>query len=84
MFNASDIRSRATQQPFQPFRIETSSGQTYDVHHPDMVLVGKREVVVGIPDDDSSYHERIARVAIMHITELRDLPSQKAVSDNGQ
>ena len=55
--------------------ITTSAGETFDVPHPDMVLVGRREVVVGIPGaDGSTYHEQIARIGILHITSLRDLP----------
>ena len=35
---------RAT--PFRPFRIHMASGQTFDIRHPEMVRVGKRDIVV--------------------------------------
>ena len=33
-------------QPFRPFRIHLVSGRTFDVRHPEMVKVGKRDVLV--------------------------------------
>jgi hypothetical protein len=35
---------RAT--PFRPFRIHMASGQTFDIRHPEMVRVGKRDLVI--------------------------------------
>ena len=37
------------QQPFKPFRIVQSDGTGYDVRHPDMLMVGLREAIVGLP-----------------------------------
>jgi hypothetical protein len=33
-------------QPFRPFRIHLVSGRSFDVRHPEMVKVGKRDVLV--------------------------------------
>jgi hypothetical protein len=40
MFTAEDIRQRIKKQPFVPLRIVTNSGESYDVPHPDLVMVG--------------------------------------------
>jgi hypothetical protein len=32
--------------PFRPFRIHLASGQTFDIRHPEMVRVGKRDIVI--------------------------------------
>lgn len=32
--------------PFRPFRIHMASGQTFDIRHPEMVRVGKRDMVI--------------------------------------
>lgn len=36
-------------QPFEPFRLFLTTGERYDVRHPDMALVGRSTVHVGIP-----------------------------------
>jgi hypothetical protein len=46
----ADLRDRLRVRPFQPFRIVTSDGVTYDVRHPDLVLVTTGAAVVGFPD----------------------------------
>ncbi len=33
-------------EPFRPFRIKMASGQTFDVRHPEMILVGRTSVRV--------------------------------------
>lgn len=75
MFTAQDIRDRVKQQPFRPVRIVTSAGDHWDIRHPDLVFVGRRDVMVGaaIPEDPEFY-DRVTRVSILHITALEDLP----------
>jgi hypothetical protein len=85
MLTADDIRARVRLRPFPPLRIVTSSGETYDVYHPDLLMVGRREVTVGIPSGEApTYYDRQARIAIMHITALHDLPAAPTPPDNGQ
>lgn len=85
MLTADDIRDRVRVRPFQPLRIVTSSGESYDVYHPDLILVGRREITVGIPSDEApTYYDHQARIAIRHITALHDLPSPPQPPSNGQ
>jgi hypothetical protein len=32
--------------PFRPFRIHRVSGKTFDIRHPEMVRVGKRDIII--------------------------------------
>lgn len=85
MLTTDDIRTRVHQRPFRPLRIVTSSGETYDVLHPDLILFGKRDIIVGLlTGEPSTYYDQIARIAIMHITALHDLPAPPAPPSNGQ
>jgi hypothetical protein len=40
MFTADHIYERMQDRPFKPLRIVTSSGESYDVYHPELVVVG--------------------------------------------
>jgi hypothetical protein len=85
MFSADDIQARLRQRPFLPVRIVTSSGQAYDVTHPDLVLVSKRCLLVGVPSHDHpSQFETADYVAVMHITDLQNLPAPALPEGNGQ
>lgn len=79
MFSADGIQARLHERPFQPLRIVTSTGQTYDVYHPDLVLVGRRFLIIGTPSaENPAQADQVTRLAVLHVTELRDLPTPAA------
>lgn len=85
MLTADDIRDRVRERPFRPLRIVTSSGETYDVLHPDLIMIGQHEITVGLLGSvPSTYYSRQARIALMHITALHDLPVAPPAPGNGQ
>jgi len=74
MFSADYVQERLRERPFTPFRIVTTTNQLYDVYHPDLVLVGHRFLIVGMPRaQNPTQAESVSRIAIGHVTELRDL-----------
>jgi hypothetical protein len=84
MFTAEDIQARLRDKPFRPARIVASEGMRYDIHHPDLVLVGRRDLTIGFPDPAApSIYDRVVRIAIGHVVGLEDLPAPAAGSANG-
>jgi len=84
MFTADDIQSRLRERPFVPVRVVTSSGQSYDVTHPELVLVGRRSLIIGTASNENpSQFESASRVAVLHVTDLQDIPRQGTASGNG-
>jgi hypothetical protein len=82
MFSPDDIQRRLRQSPFLPVRIIISSGQTFDIFHPDLVLVGRRDVTIGMASrENPAQYEQATRVPIMHITALEDLSTPSASSN---
>ena len=82
MFTAESIQSRLRQAPFTPVRIIISSGQTFDILHPDLVLVGVREIMIGMASKRKpAFYDQVTRVPLMHITALEDLPSPSAAKN---
>lgn len=75
MIKAQDIRERVAKRPFVPFRIRMSSGEAYEVQHPELVLVMNRLLTIGMPapngDPDD---ERVHVVSVLHVTALEALP----------
>lgn len=75
IFTPDDIQARLRERPFPPVRIVTTTGQTYDVYHPDLVLVARRFLIVGMPSSENpTQADLVTRVALVHVAELRDLP----------
>ena len=79
MFSADEIQTRLRDRPFAPVRIVTTTNQTYDIYHPDLVLVTRRFLMIGLPSaENPTLAEQVTRVAVLHIAELRDLPAPAA------
>ena len=84
IFTHDDVLARLRDRPFQPMRIVTTTDQHYDIYHPDLVWVGRRFLMVGTPSPDvPTVFDQVTRIALVHVTELRDLPVPIAPSSNG-
>ena len=69
MITSADISKRLSEQPFQPFRIVTSSGEAYDVTHPEVLFLSKRVAYVGVAKDPRlKIYDPVHVTLIMHIT----------------
>ena len=83
-----DILDMLRRQPFLPFRIHLSNGQTYDIRHPEIALVTRAAIVIGIPGSAPSenYPDRYTVVAPIHINSIELLPvgAPSTTSGNGQ
>lgn len=83
MFTADDIQQRLRERPFVPVRVITNSGQAYDIMHPDLVLTSKRFLIIAAPSSDNpTQFETVNRVALMHVTDLQDLPGTPGQTSN--
>jgi hypothetical protein len=61
------IQELLSRHPFEPFRIVTSSGDHYDVRHPELVLRVKNGLYIGL-GGKGSIAERAAFVSLLHIS----------------
>jgi len=82
MFRPDDIQARLRERPFRPVRVIVSEGLRYDIVHPDLVLIGQRDLAIGFPSPDNpGVYDRLIRVALVHIVGLEDLPATPAASN---
>ena len=72
-----DIRGFLTIRPFQPFRITLADGRTYDVLHPELALVGRSFVAVGLarPGDPEAVADRLVTISLLHIMQIEPVDS---------
>jgi hypothetical protein len=49
---SDDIRVLLRREPFEPFRIRLTSGDSYEIRDPNSVTLGKNRVFVAFPDAD--------------------------------
>jgi hypothetical protein len=53
-----ELRNRARKQPFEPFRIVLTTGETFDVWRQDGYFLSRRCIYVGMPGETggTDYH----------------------------
>lgn len=69
------FRELLAQRPFKPFRLVMSSGQTYDVRHPEMAWLTRTSILVGIDDSEEGVPAEFKICSLLHITAVEPLSS---------
>ena len=85
MFTSDEIQKRVKQSPFVPMRIITSAGDRYDVYHPDLIMVGRRLVIVGMASAKNPFQfDTATQLSILHVAAIENLPMETPTGSNGQ
>jgi hypothetical protein len=63
-----ELQSRARQNPFEPFRVILTTGATYDIRHPDLIMVGRRSAIIGVTKKpDRTFYDNTIQVDLLHV-----------------
>jgi hypothetical protein len=66
-------------EPFRSFRIRMNSGRTFDIRHPEMVRVGKRDLLIfTVVSDAPDVYDRWENVSLLLIESLSPLEASIA------
>lgn len=77
MLTSRDVAERVKHQPFRPVRFVMSSGESVDVRHPDLIMIGQRSVTVGFgTHGDEEFYDRQKYISLMHIAVIEDVPAE--------
>lgn len=74
----NDLIDHLRKQPFKPIRLFVSDGSAFDVRHPEMLMVGRTEVIVAIQQAIGMPAERFIYLDPVHITRV------EPINGNGQ
>lgn len=76
------FRDLLKKQPFQPFRLVMSSGQSYDVRHPEMTMLTRTDILVGVGDTKEGVPASFKICSLLHVTAIE--PLEPAASESGK
>jgi hypothetical protein len=77
-----DVQRRQQQRPFQPFFMYLTDGSRYEVRHPEMLLLGRRSMILGlVSEPDQTVYERAIDIDLMHVVRME--PSETQAPHNG-
>ena len=67
------FRDLLAERPFKPFRVVMSSGQSYEVRHPEMAWLTKTNLLVGIGDADDDLPAEFKMCSLLHVTAVEPI-----------
>ena len=73
----NEIRAHLKREPFRAIRIYISDGASYDVRHPELMMVTRTEIVIGLDTGDDEIPERSVYCDPVHITRIEPLNGNK-------
>lgn len=77
-----ELHEAARRQLFEPFRLVLTAGATYDIRHPDLIMVGRRSAVIGIAKEPTgTVYDRTLKVDLLHVVGIEELPIPPAGSN---
>lgn len=74
---STDIYAHWKKRPFRPFRMHISDGSHYDIRHPEMILVGRTDIVLGLTDGTTEPVEEWIFVDPVHVTRIERIDGIK-------
>ena len=66
---ADAFREILCRAPFEPFRVVMSSGESYNVVHPETAFVTAKALVLALPDPTHADGERLAFCSYLHVAQ---------------
>jgi hypothetical protein len=67
------FRDLMAHRPFKPFRLVTSSGQTYEVRHPEMAMLTRTDILVGVGESDDGIPPEFRICSLLHVSSVEPL-----------
>ena len=69
------FRELLAARPFKPFRLVMSSGQTYDVRHPEMAFLTRSDLLVGIDEAEDGVPAEFKICSLLHVSAIEPINS---------
>ena len=67
------FRDLLSQQPFKPFRLVMSSGERYEVRHPEMAMLTRTDILVGTDIADDGVPAEFKICSLPHVATIEPL-----------
>ena len=77
------FREMLVRRPFQPVRITLSSGQSYDVRHPEMAMLTRTSLFVGTDLADDGVPAEFKILSLLHVTAIEPLMPAESTARAG-
>lgn len=64
--------------PFQPVRLTLSSGQFYEIRHPEMAMLTRTSLLVGVDLANDGVPAEFKIISLLHVTSIEPITTTAA------
>ena len=64
--------------PFQPVRVTLSSGQTFEIRHPEMAMLTRTSLLIGVDVAEDGVPAEFKILSLLHVTAIEPLAGKAA------
>jgi hypothetical protein len=64
------LRAMLTRRPFEPLRVKTSGGETFEIRHPEMAALTRGALVIVHPDADGAPSDKVEYISYLHVANV--------------
>ncbi len=72
------FREMLARRPFQPVKLVLSSGQAYEIRHPEMALLTRSSILIGVDVADDGVPTEFKIVSLLHVTAIEPIATRAA------
>ena len=77
------FREMLARRPFQPVNVTLSSGQSFEVRHPEMAMLTRTGLLVGVDLADDGVPAEFKILSLLHVTSIEPLTPTEATAKGG-
>ena len=74
----TEVQDALARQPFEPFRVHLSSGQSYEVRHPEFASLTRTSLFVGVSSGEDDVPDRMVQCDLLHVVALEPVDGLQA------
>jgi len=72
------FREMLARRPFQPVRVTLSSGQTFEIRHPEMAMLTRTSLLIGVDVAEDGVPAEFKILSLLHVTAIEPLAGKAA------
>jgi hypothetical protein len=73
-----EFKETLNRQPFVPFRITLSSGQSFEVRHPETAFLSRTSIYIGAGGFEDGVPAEYHICSLLHVTSIEPIDAAKA------
>jgi hypothetical protein len=78
---AEKLEELLRRRPYVPIRLHLSDGTIYDVRHPEMALLTRSTIDIGVSEQEgSTIADRVIYCSLLHVVRVENLNGQTTAS----